>query len=175
MPYAVVLYFDTPFQEAIHQIWDRLDNSGVKFKTDQRRFRPHITLAIFDEIDCDDYKSKIEKIAFSSNVTHLHLDHIGIFNKPDIVIFLAPPPGKELLALHKVIHDVLSNHTQGSWELYKPGNWVPHCTLANDLEISDLEQAIGICIEIPLPLSAKITQICIIAFDPIQQIFQVNL
>ena len=42
----------------------------------------------------------------------------------------------------------------GSWDHYRPGTWVPHCTLATDMEPDQFGTALAIAGRVSLPLGA---------------------
>lgn len=49
------------------------------------------------------------------------------------VILLAPGTNPILVDVHCGFHAYLDKYKSAVWEFYKPGAWVPHCTLCLDL------------------------------------------
>lgn len=174
MAYAVNLYFDPHTERLLTRVWKTFDDAGLP-NIKQRTFRPHITLCIFEEIECQDCQCRISEISSHFELHELTLDHFGIFKNNDAVLFLAPTPSGDLLSAQKDIFHILTPFAQKPWVLYQPGRWVPHCTLANDLNDAQLIQAVGLSLSIPLPIKSRVSQIGIVEFDPIQPIFQVNI
>jgi 2'-5' RNA ligase len=174
MAFAVNIYFDPSTESHIKRYWKMLDDAGLP-NLNQRAFRPHITLCIFDQIDCEDCECYINEISSEFILHSVTLDHLGIFNVGEKVLFLGPTPNRRLLTMQGEVFETLSGFASKPWELYHPNAWVPHCTLANDLDEDSLIKALEIAIKIELPIQAEISQIGIIEFDPIQTIFQFNI
>jgi 2'-5' RNA ligase len=59
--------------------------------------------------------------------------------------------------------------------MYQPGKWVPHCTLAMDMDISQLEKAISICADVQLPIEMKADEIGAVEFLPVSDYSKYNL
>jgi hypothetical protein len=84
---------------------------------------------------------------------------VGIFLGERSVLFLAPVVTEPLLALHRRVDEHIQGLALPMFELYRPGRWVPHCTLAMDLAPPELEVALRIAAAFPLPLTATIATI----------------
>jgi len=174
MAFAVNIYFDPVTEMLLKHFWKKLDGADLPNKT-QRSFRPHITLCIFDQIDCGDCECYINQISSQFKLHLVNLDHLGIFNNGEKVLFLGPTPNERMLTMQKEMFETLSGFASQPWELYHPDAWVPHCTLANDLDEDGLKKALQIALKIQLPIQAEVSQIGIIEFDPIHTIFQVDI
>jgi len=174
MAYAVNIYFDTTTETLLKHFWTKLDRANLPNKT-QRTFRPHITLCIFDQIDCESCECYINEISSQFKLHSVNLDHIGVFNNGEQVLFLAPTPNEKILSMQKEVFATLLGFASQPWKLYHPDAWVPHCTLANDLDEDGLIKALRIALEIQLPIQAEVSQIGIIEFDPIHTIFQFDI
>ena len=175
MAFAVVLCFDAATDKKISAFQDKLLKTGIESKKVKSTLRPHITLGIFEEISCADCECKINEIAFDHHLETVAFSSLGVFVYPEKVFFLSPVPSVSLLTIHKKIHDELGTVTSGSWEIYEPGRWVPHCTLANDLDMNDLNQAISNSEGLIFPFQAIVSQIGVVEFDPEKVVFQVDI
>ena len=175
MPYAVVLYFNKPSEEFIRSIWSDLSKNGVPSEIHHIGIRPHITLAIYDELVCQPCDSELSRFAPQTSHLHLNFTHLGFFTQPEKVLFLAPTPSQELLDFHARVHKLLDRQTKGAWELYQPGRWVPHCTLALDLDQPMLEKAAAVCGGIELPVEMHATQIGVVEFLPMTEMVHFDL
>ena len=175
MPYAVVLYFNKHSEKFIRDIWNKLSENGIPSEIHHAGIRPHITLAIFDELTCQPCDSELSRFAPQSAQLHLNFTHLGFFTQPEKVLFLAPTPTSELLDFHARIHQLLDHQTNGPWSLYQPGKWVPHCTLALDLDQVMLEKATALCGQIELPVELHATQIGVVEFLPVTEMYHFDL
>jgi len=58
----------------------------------------------------------------------------------------------------------------GSWDHYRPGTWVPHCTLATDMEPDQFGAALAIAGRVSLPLECRVGEVGIVEFRPVKQL-----
>lgn len=172
MPYAVMLYLDIQTENKIRKVWQTL--SEHKFATGvlDAGIRPHITLAIYDELDCRPCENELAKITSKTASMAFQLTHLGIFTNPEPVVFAAPMPTKEFLVFHENLHASLVTEAKKPWELYQPGNWVPHCTLALDFKVENMAEIIRLCQTLPFPMDVRAVQVGMIEFQPVRDLFK---
>lgn len=175
MAYAVVIYFDKISEQPILDVWKELEKKNLSREINNPGIRPHITLAIYDSFNCIACEKEIRQFADNSGLLSVIADHFGIFPHASPVIFIAPAPNREIMNFQKRIHQTLKNNVEGSWEMYQPCNWIPHLTLIRDINKNKLSTALKICMKIKLPLELRITQIGVVNFEPITQLFEINL
>ena len=175
MAYAVVIYFDKISAQPILKVWSELEKKNISQGMNNPGIRPHITLAIYDSFNCIECEKEIRQFAKNSGLLSVNVDHFGIFPHASSVIFIAPTPNRELINFQKRIHYTLKNSVDGSWDMYEPGNWVPHLTLVRDIEKKNLHTALEICMKMELPLELKITQIGVVNFEPVKQLFEIDI
>ena len=80
------------------------------------------------------------------------LSYFGIFHRRPGVIFLGGTATRALLAQHALLQARCHNVAKGCWPEYEVDVWVPHCTLAADLQAAQVEQAVRVCRQAVLPL-----------------------
>ena len=175
MAYAVVIYFDEISEQPILNAWRELEEKNISRALNNPGIRPHITLAIYDSLNCIRCEKEIRQYAINSNLLYLSADHFGVFPHASPVIFIALAPNKDLMSFQRRIHQILENNAHGSWEMYQPDNWVPHITLVRDMKRKNLSAVLEICMKIKLPLELRITQIGIVNFKPVKQLFETSL
>jgi hypothetical protein len=66
-----------------------------------------------------------------------------------------------LLTLHRRADDRLLATSSPLAQLYRPGHWVPHCTLADRLTNHQLLEAITIATAFLFPLTATLSTIAV--------------
>jgi hypothetical protein len=77
---------------------------------------------------------------------------LGFFLTNKAPAYLAVAPTTALLKLHENVHAALG--AMETWSYYRPGNWMPHCTLAMDVACqTTVAEALG---ETPLPIHAVV-------------------
>ena len=175
MAYAVVIYFDKTSEQPILKVWSELEKKDISQAMNNPGIRPHITLAIYDSFNCIECEKEIRQFAKNSGLLSVNADHFGIFPHASPVIFIAPTPNRELINFQRRIHSTLKNSVDGSWDIYQPGNWVPHLTLVRNIEKKYLPTALEICMKMVLPFELKITQIGVVNFEPVKQLFEIDI
>ena len=172
MPYAVMLYFDSQSEKTISRVWQALAEDNLAMGILDEGIRPHITLAIYNELDCRPCENELAKITAKTASMTIQLTHLGIFTIPEPVVFAAPLATREFLDFHENLHASLVNEAKESWELYQPGKWVPHCTLALDFNLENLPEIISRCQSLPLPLDVQAVQLGVVKFQPVRDLFK---
>ena len=148
MKYAVELYFDKDTEEKIFKLAQGIANAGISKKYLEWRTRPHITIAIFNDIDIEKCDKILKEIAKDTRTFPALLSSIGVFNNTRTV-YLAPVVCDELINLHKRVHKAFDFCDYSGWEYYTTGQWVPHCAvmLGSEDEESALVEATRYVIE----------------------------
>ena len=153
--FAVVLHLDDDTDAVVRRAWARLEDEGVPSvsTTYGPGYRPHLTLAIVDTphpaLLAERLRPRLDAVSGLS----LTLSSLGFFLTPPAPAYLAVTPSRRLLGLHQSVHDVLD--TADSWSHYRPGSWVPHCTLAMGVDAATtVARALA---HTPLPVHATVT------------------
>jgi len=175
MPTAILLYFDSSSEQRLCRMWQQLARDGVSNDLPASGIRPHLTLAVFDKLDCLPCEKVLARFAQLTRHLDLRAAHFGVFFQPEITLFLAPTPTRSLLDFHAALHQRLASQAQGSWQVYQPGTWVPHCTLAMNLSREDIAPAMASCASMPLPVDLHATQIAAADFIPLTDLFRYDL
>ena len=171
MPYGVMLYFDVQTEKTISNIWQSLAKHDLSSSMLDAGIRPHLTLAIYEDLDCRPCENELVKITSNTPSPSIMFSNLGLFTNPEPVIFAAPLVTKELLDFHNELHLRLSGDGKAPWELYKPGKWVPHCSLALGYKMENEAKIIRLCQEMPLPMKVQAVQMGVVNFKPVKDLF----
>ena len=167
MPYAVELALDPSSAAVVRRIWDELDRAGITWMA-RSGAHPHMTVGIWETLDVDETARELTRLAGETPPVRLALASVGLF--PGVAVFLAPVVTAELLDLHERVHPKLDRLGAGAWDHYRPGAWVPHCTLATDLAPDQFGTALAIAGRAPLPLECRLVEVGIVEFRPVKQL-----
>jgi len=167
MPYAVELALDPTSAGVVRRLWRELDAAGITYVA-RAGARPHVTLGIWDAFEHEDAVAELRRFAAATAPVTLRLASVGLF--PRVAVFLAPAVTPELLDLHARFHHRFGPLGRAPWEHYRPGSWVPHCTLATDLEPDQFASALSIAARAPLPLESRLVEVGIVEFRPVRQL-----
>ena len=142
MPYAIELLLDAPTDRKIRAIGARLERRGVPTIFSFPGGEPHVALAVFEHGDLSRLKLNIKKIASKLPKMEARLSSVGSFPGMEGILFLSPVATIALLSLNRQIHGLLKKTAWGVWDYYKPGWWVPHCTLCMKLPAGKMLQGL---------------------------------
>ncbi len=166
MPFAIVLFFDQVTEEKVSAIWNDLSREDIFPEQTSVMIRPHITLAVFENLDCLPCEEELNGFITDARNLDIRIAHIGMFFKPEAVLFLAPTVTAPLLNLHAGVHKYFQEKSGEPWEIYQPGNWVPHCTLAINLDWQKLAKALVLCSQLKLPMNLRAGTVSAVEFVP---------
>ena len=140
--HAIEMFFDDQGAAEVRRIWDILADHGLPSLATRThgRHRPHVSLAVTESlIDAD--LGELRSLLTKSRPT-LNLSSIGFFPGGEGVLFLGATVTIELLTLHRRVHAALTDPPIARRPYYLPGNWVPHCTLAQGLSSDERARAV---------------------------------
>jgi len=152
--FAVVLYFDDFTEKRVRQAWEALDSYGVPSaaSTYEEGYRPHITLAMLNTPYPEQAAARLRMPLSNVSGLPVSMTSLGFFLTNKSPAYLAVAPTTALMRLHENVHSALG--AMETWSYYRPGNWMPHCTLAMGVACqTTVAEALG---ETPLPIHATV-------------------
>ena len=168
MPYAVELYFDKESNRPIRNLIKILRKNNIPVDEGSQ---PHISLAIYNnKIDEDFILKKLKRISGKINKFSITFSNVGMFLTEKSVLFYSPVVSEKLLSAHSILHNNLYKYNDLCEDYYKRANWVPHCTIAIDLNKEELLKAIEITADVFIPFSVNVCGIGLLKFLPNQKI-----
>ncbi len=171
MPYAVTLRLDPVAGARVAALWTALARDGLTAML-ERGYAPHITLAVLH----DGTASVVEPEARAAAGWHgrpLRFAGFGVFPGPPAVLWLAPVPDPGLLGLQRELCNALP--AAQLHPHYRPGAWVPHATLAEDLTLSGLAEALASVSDGWSPFAGTLEQVDLVRFRPVSVLWQMRL
>ena len=149
------MYFDDQADAAVRRLWQRLAEAGLPSLATRthRRHRPHVSLAVAESL------ADADPVPLRSVLTSrpaLSLYTLSGFPGNAGVLFLGAVVTAELLAFHAEVHAALGGRPIRHWAYYLPGNWIPHCALAEGLDRSEAARAFGLLADYQ-PITAEVT------------------
>lgn len=157
MGLAVELRFDQDAERAVFGVWEAVravSGSGILFDL---RARPHVSLAVHPEGVRGPLEDAVAR--FRAAPAPFALASAGTFPGDEGAVFLAPVMDEALLRLHRDWHAL----GPGGHEYYRPGAWVPHCTVG--IRLPDVAPAVALA-RAALPIRGRYESIALIEFDP---------
>ncbi len=167
MPYALELALDPASAAIVHRVWQELGDAGIDYMA-RSGAHPHVSFGIWETIDREGAQAELARFAAETPPVSLTFASVGLF--PRAAVFLAPTVTADLLELHAGFHRRFARFGRAPWEYYRPGVWVPHCTLAMELGADRLGDALAIAGRAPLPFEARLVEVGIVEFRPVKQL-----
>lgn len=137
------MFLDAAASAAVDDLRDKLARHGLagRAASSSPRYRPHVTLAAAGTITSTD-PSLTGRIA--PHHLDIRMESLGAFAGSQGILFLGVTVTQPLLDAHAAVHSSLSGHGGGPWGHFRPGIWVPHCTLASGLDGDALGKAFSL-------------------------------
>ncbi|GAA0419522.1 2'-5' RNA ligase [Actinoplanes capillaceus] len=151
---AIELYLDVDTTRRVRNLWRALDAEGIpSLGSLHQKHRPHLSLAAAHRIDPHAVAEALSGFQVARPIP-LSIDFVGQF--VGRVLWLGVTVTEDLLSHHRAVHDRLSAAGVEIWDHYRPGRWVPHCTISLRVPNPVMAPAVRRCLEY-LPLQATIT------------------
>ncbi len=176
MGYAVELFYDHESEIAVRKVWDGAGEALGRSSLSNTGARPHISLAVYnDDLDPAGFPEKLQEFAESTEPFEFRLSSVGTFPGNEGVVYLSPVVTQDLLAIHQQYHETFLKYEANVQAYYLPGNWVPHCTVAIDLEASGIPEVVAYCRARFQQVTGRFTEIGLVEFRPVKELFTVEL
>jgi len=168
MGYAVELYFDSQTEKCVWDLRHALIEQGITSTISELGDRPHISLAVFSNVNCDDLILLTKEYADKIEPFNFQLSAIGAFPTDENVLFLSPVLTTQLLNCHQDFHLRLAESKLTPASYYIPGNWIPHCSVELDIPNEQFPKAVQVCKKAFKPLLGQFQEIGVVEFRPIK-------
>ncbi|OPL18517.1 MAG: hypothetical protein AVO35_04085 [Candidatus Aegiribacteria sp. MLS_C] len=128
--------------------------------------KPHLTLAIWEDLDPDLILDDLRDFAKTHRAFPVTFSTVATFGRESGTVFLGPVFTPSLLIVHEQLYRIFGAVKDLSAGLYRPGSWVPHCSLTIGLPPESMPDAILACLElVELPIRGWISEIGLLTFE----------
>ena len=160
MALAVCLLLDPAADATVRRLWARLEERGVPSLASHTHGHhvPHLTLAALRRWDLGAVLAAVTGLPAQPPL-RLRLDALGVFRRSRC--WLAPALGPDLAPRQQaVVEAVTATGAELHWH-YRPGDWVPHVTLAPRLRLHHLPTVAGLVNDV-LPVTGVASRAALI-------------
>jgi len=171
MPIAVNLDLDAAGAANLEPLWDALEQEPASTTTRRLGVHAHLALAVYDALDPAPLLPRLDGFARGLRPLAIRFASIGIFAAGSrATIFLGPVADRVLLELHDGFHREFADCLDRCSAHYRAACWVPHLTLAQDVEVAALPLAVARLVGTMVPFAGILDVLSIVRFMPVQRI-----
>jgi len=126
---AIVSLLPSPVSQRVEELWDELE---ARFGLNYIRITPfpHFTWQLADAYDDQEIIHLLHAFALKQQPFHVLIDGVDAFEAASPIVFLKVNQKPVLNCVHQRLWLELTPFAQQANELYAPGTWSPHVTLA---------------------------------------------
>ncbi len=128
MQYAINITASDVTAARLCDLWAAFDRFDPEPPMASLGHPPHVTLAVYVEIAEAEADGVLASAFESAPPVRLRFSALRCFEAPGFVVWAAPDPSEALARLHMAVYAAIDPGR--CHERYRPGNWVPHATLA---------------------------------------------
>ncbi len=162
----ICLFFDSETENTIRRAWSILRTRGLSSPLLRSGGKPHLTLAIWEQLEPGFILDDLLNFAGTHRMFQVTFSSIATFGPESGTVFLGPVFTRELIVVHNQLYRIFNEVKDLSEGLYRPGSWVPHCSLTLGLKPEEVPDAINVCLDtISLPIRGWIKEIGLLTFD----------
>lgn len=162
----ICLFLDAETESVIRRAWSVLRTRGFSSPLLRSGGKPHLTLAIWEDLDPDLVLDDLRDFAKTHRAFPVTFSTVATFGVKSGTVFLGPVFTPPLIIVHDQLYRIFSEVRELSEGLYRPGSWVPHCSLTIGLPSDSMPEALLTCLEIiELPIRGWIREIGLLTFD----------
>jgi hypothetical protein len=165
MAYGVGLVFDPETELYIREVWGQLASQGFTTPLARPGCLPHVSLILSETVRVDDLAHDLEGLGDFPRRLGVRFSHVGVFTEPELVLFYGMTPTGRLLRVHADMARIYRRWSSTITARTQPGVWVPHCTLATQVEAGRLSDAITTAATLALPRAVPRVRLAIVRFD----------
>jgi 2'-5' RNA ligase len=154
------MLFDRRSDRAVRALWDRLEEIGIptlRSHTHQRHM-PHVSYAVLRTWEMSALTDALARLEPGSAVP-LSFDGVGLFRRGRT--WLLAGIDAEVAARQQRVVDVVTATGAELHKHYRPGVWVPHCSLAPRVQLAQLPAAVSAVFDV-LPLNTTLDRAALV-------------
>jgi 2'-5' RNA ligase len=157
---AVCLLFDGRSERAVRALWYRLEQAGVPSLGSHTHGRhvPHVSYAVLRSWDQASVAAALAQLGGGSPV-ELSFDGVGLFRRGRT--WLVAGVSADFVARQQRVVEAVTATGAELHKHYRPGTWLPHCSLAPRATLAQLPVAVAAVLDV-LPLRARLDRAALV-------------
>jgi 2'-5' RNA ligase len=131
MPFAINIKANGASAFPLYDLWRDFSAFEPSPSMASLGYPPHLTLAVYHSVSQSALRDAMRATFASCQPLHVRFSKLSFFEHPKLVIWAAPNYSELLGQVHTMLHQRID--PSACLEYYRPGTWVPHCTLATNV------------------------------------------
>ena len=164
MPIAVTLRARERDAGALLALQDEAAAFAASPSIRELGYGPHVTLAIYDAVAARELCGVAAHVFHGAVAVELMFEAVRWFEGPSLTLYTAPGPSQALEALAGKLHRLIA--PERCHPDYRPGRYIPHCTLASSIGPDRRENVIAFARGNEISLRAVFTHGEVVSFPP---------
>ena len=160
MPYTVELQLSRAAEARFLRMWTILKEEGVSDLLFRLGYRPHVTLAMYHDIDVPRTIAKLERFAARCQPIPVVFPLFAV--GPSSIIAL-PTENTALRRLHTGFVRAFGPSFRS---IDHAGVWMPHCTIGMELPAAKMSRAVERLLAAWQPITGSLDRLALIKFRP---------
>ena len=167
MPYSINIRSDSVSSAPIRTLWKECALLEDQPSMESLNYPPHLGLAVYDDIDETVLFDAFDAAFANMSKVIVRFEKLGYFEAPDRIILWADPVLPSVISgLHGRIHKLINADL--CRPNYRPGAWVPHCSLAIAIDRSRRDAAITLSRQSIAPIEVEFDVADCASFLPVE-------
>jgi 2'-5' RNA ligase len=140
MAFAISLRAGNDTTGPIRALWEEVARFESRPSMATLNYPPHLTLALYDDIPLVRLRAGLREAFTGMPALRLTFTRLRFFDDP-LVLWAEPSLSAALATAHARVHACVDPRL--CHPHYRPGAWVPHCTLGTEILAKHREEAIA--------------------------------
>ncbi|GEO17751.1 2'-5' RNA ligase family protein [Microvirga aerophila] len=141
MAFAISLKAGNDTADPIGALWQEVAQFESRPSMVALGYPPHLTLAVYDDIPLVRASDVLREAFAGRPALRLTFTRLRFFDDP-LVLWAEPSPSADLTSAHARVHACID--PQLCHPHYRPGAWVPHCTLGTQILLKYQAEAVAL-------------------------------
>ncbi len=165
MTIAIGLKAANDTADSIRALWDQVSLFEDPPSMVTLNYPPHITLAIYDDVAPDLLKATLRRSFTGASAVRLTFIRLRFFDSDPLVLWADPSPSPALAQAHAAVHACINPEL--CHPHYRPGAWIPHCTLGTHIKAEHRADAIALTARSIEPFDVLFDVVDCVCFPPV--------
>jgi 2'-5' RNA ligase len=164
MAFAISLRVVNDTTGPIRTLWEEVARFESRPSMATLNYPPHLTLAIYDDIPLVRLRAGLREAFAGTSALRLTFTRLRFFDDP-LVLWAEPSLSAALATAHARVHACIDPRL--CHPHYRPGAWIPHCTLGTEILAKHREEAIAF-VSRPIPAFEVVFDVAdCVSFPPV--------